>query len=136
MIELHGFVMSPNTRRARFALEETGVSYTFHDVDLMAGAHKEPAYPLLNPTARVPALVHRDEKNGDYTLWERCLAPLDAALTGKTWLAGDRFTIADISVMPSLAYASMLQIDLARFPNVASWVERVAAREAWKRVSS
>jgi glutathione S-transferase len=65
MIEIHGFAMSPNTRRARFALEEAGVPYTFHDVDLMNGAHKQPAYLALNPTGRVPAL-----KEGDFTAWE------------------------------------------------------------------
>ncbi len=65
MIELHGFPMSPNTKRARLGLEEAGVPYTFHDVDLMAGAQKQPPYMALNPTARVPAMV-----DGDYKLWE------------------------------------------------------------------
>ncbi len=201
MIELHGFPMSPNTKRARLGLEEAGVSYTFHDVDLMAGAHKRAPYTELNPTARVPALV-----DGDYKLWEsnamleyvaelakdkrlspetprergdiakwmfmgaahlspniarifahtirlpeekripqlvteghaevfRCLGSLDAALDGKTWLVGDRITIADISLAPPLTAAAMLQIDLARFANVTAWLARITSRDSWTRVN-
>lgn len=65
MIELHGFVMSPNTRRARLMLEELEVPYRFVDVDLMAGEQRGDAYRKLNPTGRVPTLV-----DGDFVLWE------------------------------------------------------------------
>lgn len=65
MLKLHGFSMSPNTRRALFALEELGEPYEFVPVDLMSGAQKSPAYLALNPTGRVPTLV-----DGDYVLWE------------------------------------------------------------------
>lgn len=64
-IVLHGFPMSPNTRRALLALEETGEVYTFETVDLMTGAQKSEAYRKLNPTARVPTLV-----DGELVLWE------------------------------------------------------------------
>jgi glutathione S-transferase len=57
--------MSPNTRRALFALEEVGEPYEFVPVDLMSGEHKRPEYMALNPTARVPTLV-----DGDFVLWE------------------------------------------------------------------
>ena len=40
MIKLHGFPMSPNTRRALVALEECGVQYEMVPVDLMSGAQK------------------------------------------------------------------------------------------------
>jgi glutathione S-transferase len=62
---LHGFPMSPNTRRALVALEECGVPYRFEVVDLMTGAQRSDAYRRLNPTGRVPVLV-----DGDFTLWE------------------------------------------------------------------
>lgn len=65
MIALHGFAMSPNTRRARFVLEELEVPYTFENVDLMSGQQRSDAYKALNPTARVPTLV-----DGALTLWE------------------------------------------------------------------
>ena len=62
---LHGFPMSPNTRRALLALEEVGAEYRLEPVDLMTGAQKSEAYRKLNPTARVPTLV-----DGDVVLWE------------------------------------------------------------------
>lgn len=65
MIKLHGFSMSPNTRRVRVMLEECGEAYDFVDVDLMTAEHKGDAYRALNPTARVPTLV-----DGDFVLWE------------------------------------------------------------------
>lgn len=65
MLALHGFPMSPNTRRVRLALEEVGAPYEFVAVDLMTGAHRTDAYKELNPTMRVPVLV-----DGDYRLWE------------------------------------------------------------------
>lgn len=65
MMRLHGFAMSPNTRRAQLALEETGLPYELVPVDLMAGAQKQPDYLALNPTGRVPVLV-----DGEYKLWE------------------------------------------------------------------
>jgi glutathione S-transferase len=66
---------------------------------------------------------------------DRCLGPLDAALAGHEFLVSERFTIADISVVPTLTNAPMLQIDLTRFPNVSGWLSRVTGREAWKRLS-
>lgn len=57
--------MSPNTKRARWMLEECAADYEFISVDLMSGEHKKPPYLELNPTGRVPTLVHEDLK-----LWE------------------------------------------------------------------
>jgi glutathione S-transferase len=65
MLKLHGFPMSPNTRRALFALEEHGLAYELVTVNLMQGEQKAPAYLALNPTGRVPTLV-----DGDFVLWE------------------------------------------------------------------
>lgn len=64
-MKLHGFPMSPNTRRALVALEEHGIAYELVPVDLMAAEHKGSAYLALNPTGRVPTLV-----DGDLHLWE------------------------------------------------------------------
>lgn len=65
MMILHGFQMSPNTRRALLALEETGAQYRFENVDLTTGEQRTEAYRKLNPTGRVPTLV-----DGDVVLWE------------------------------------------------------------------
>jgi glutathione S-transferase len=65
MRKLHGFPMSPNTRRAMLGLEQAGLDYELVPVDLMSGAHKQADYLALNPNGRVPVLV-----DGDYVLWE------------------------------------------------------------------
>jgi glutathione S-transferase len=65
MLKLHGFPMSPNTRRARLLLEELGLPYDFVNVDLMTAEHRGEEYRALNPTMRVPTLV-----DADFTLWE------------------------------------------------------------------
>jgi len=73
MITVHGFSMSPNTRRVLVALEEAGVSYELTPVDLMSGAHRGDAYKKLNPTARVPTVVVPAADFGgeeDLVLWE------------------------------------------------------------------
>jgi len=62
---LHGFPMSPNSRRVHLMLEELGVPYEYVAVSLMEGAHKAPAYLALNPNGRVPTLV-----DGELALWE------------------------------------------------------------------
>ena len=65
MIKLHGFPMSPNTKRALLGLEEVSAHYELVPVDLMAGEHRRAEYLALNPTGRVPVLV-----DGDFVLWE------------------------------------------------------------------
>lgn len=73
MITVHGFPMSPNTRRVLVAFEEAGVSYELTSVDLMSGAHKSEEYKKLNPTARVPTVVVPAADFGgeeDLVLWE------------------------------------------------------------------
>src|SRR5689334_18005482 len=54
-IRLHFF---PRTRaaRARWMLEEIGVSYQVSVVDLRRGAHKSNAYRAVHPLGKVPAL--------------------------------------------------------------------------------
>lgn len=73
MITVHGFPMSPNTRRVLVALEEAGAPYEIAPVDLMSGAHRGSAYRKLNPTSRVPTIVVSAADVGtseDFVLWE------------------------------------------------------------------
>ena len=51
MIELYAAPTS-NSMRARMALEECGLAYTFHPVALEKGEHKTPQFLALNPNAR------------------------------------------------------------------------------------
>jgi glutathione S-transferase len=48
--------------RVHWALEELGVPYEKHKVDLGAGEQKKPEYLAINPCGKVPALVDGDAK--------------------------------------------------------------------------
>ena len=58
MLALHHGPVSTASERARFVLEEKGLAWTSHPVDLLAGAQHDPAYRALNPKGQVPTLVH------------------------------------------------------------------------------
>ena len=53
---------------------------------------------------------------------------LEKALAGRDYLMGSRFTVADAYAFTILNWAGMLNIDLAPFPAVRSYLVRVAAR--------
>ncbi|MDO8425288.1 MAG: glutathione S-transferase family protein [bacterium] len=60
----------------------------------------------------------------------RLLPILDAQLAGKEYLLGE-FGIADVNVRPTLQYAEMAGVDCVAYPNVAAWMARCAARQAY-----
>ncbi len=59
---------TPNGWKASVTLEELGLPYHVHNVDLMKGEQKTPAYLQLNPNGRIPTIVDRD--NGDFAVFE------------------------------------------------------------------
>lgn len=67
MIDLYT-AATPNGWKASVTLEELGLDYKLHALDLGTGVQKEPAYLKLNPNGRIPAIVDRD--NGDFTVFE------------------------------------------------------------------
>jgi GSH-dependent disulfide-bond oxidoreductase len=59
MIDLYAAGTS-NGMRARIALEECGLKYNWHPIDLMKGEHKKPEFMALNPMGQIPVLVDDD----------------------------------------------------------------------------
>jgi glutathione S-transferase len=53
---------SPNTRStgALVLMEELGVPYRLHVLNMKAGEQRQPAYLAINPMGKVPALTHGD----------------------------------------------------------------------------
>jgi GST-like protein len=49
------------------------------------------------------------------------------------WLGGDSYSIADIAMYPWSGYLVRHGFDVARFPNLAAWRERIDARPAVQR---
>ncbi|MFG3817158.1 glutathione S-transferase family protein [Limnothrix redekei] len=56
---------------------------------------------------------------------EFILSQLDRHLSDRQWLEFDRPTIADVAVFPYVALAPDGQIDLAPYPHVLAWIDRV-----------
>ena len=56
------FYHSPNTRSsgALTLLEELGVPYDLHILNMKAGEQRQPAYLAVNPMGKVPAVMHGD----------------------------------------------------------------------------
>ena len=64
---------------------------------------------------------------------ELMLGGLEARLDARPYLAS-QFSIAEVSLAPSLTIAPMLQVDLSAYPGVRAWLARIAERPAWKKV--
>ena len=58
----------------------------------------------------------------------RRLKPLDAALAGKQYLMGDKFSAADAYLFTILNWTKGLKIDLSAWPNIKAYFERVGQR--------
>ncbi len=58
MIELYT-AATPNGYKASVALEELGLPYSVHPIDLGAGEQKQDWFLKINPNGRIPAIVDR-----------------------------------------------------------------------------
>jgi GST-like protein len=63
MIDLYTAPTS-NGQRAAIMLEESGLPYRVHRVDLRAGAQRSPEYLAVNPAGMIPAIVDHDAAGG------------------------------------------------------------------------
>ncbi len=64
---------------------------------------------------------------------ERRLGYINEQLEGREHLLGEDFTVADAYLFTVLGWAKGIELDLARWPRVADFQARVAARPAVKR---
>jgi GST-like protein len=67
MIDLYT-ATTPNGRKVSIALEELGLPYVPHGLNLRAMEQKAPAFLKLNPNGRIPAIVDHD--NDDFAVFE------------------------------------------------------------------
>jgi glutathione S-transferase len=80
----------------------------------------------LPPTPQIPELAVRGR-----LLAEAWLAALDARLAESPYVAGDRFTVADITAFISVEFARWVKIRIAPDqPALAEWFARVKARSS------
>ena len=74
-----------------------------------------------------------DAADGLRRVGEDRLKWLDGQMAGRTWLCGERFTLADIHLYAFLSFAIERGVaNVDTLPNVSSWLQRVAARPSAK----
>lgn len=78
--------------------------------------------PDLAPETRAERLAYLNKR---YALVEKHLAD-------RSYLLGDHFTVADAYLFTVTNWAAVVKLDLAPFPNVRAFQERIAARPAVK----
>src|SRR6267142_4330990 len=62
MIDLYTSA-TPNGWKASVTLEECGLPYRVHAIDMGKGEQKTPEYLKINPNGRIPTIVDRDADN-------------------------------------------------------------------------
>jgi glutathione S-transferase len=74
-----------------------------------------------------PAFILRGEQN-----FARFGAVLNESLKGKTWLIGERLTIADFSVGGLVPSADRMGLPVETFPEIRRWYKGLASLPAWR----
>ncbi|MEW7866167.1 glutathione S-transferase family protein [Aeromonas diversa] len=67
MIEFYT-AATPNGHKVAIALEEMGIDYRVHPLDLSKLDQKQPEFLAINPNGRIPAII--DTENDDFAVFE------------------------------------------------------------------
>ena len=67
MIDLYT-AATPNGHKASVALEELGLPYTVHAINLASNEQKQPWFLAINPNGRIPAII--DHEADDFAVFE------------------------------------------------------------------
>lgn len=88
---------TPNGKKASIMLEEVGLSYEVHPVDLREGDQLKSEYLTINPNNKIPAIIDTDGPGGKrFTLFESgAILMYLAEKSGKLWPADlrQRYTV-------------------------------------------
>ena len=84
-------------------------------------------HPSMGRTRAFVRFNKPDPAVADYfrTMANDALKVLDAQLAGRTYLVGDKATIADIACFGTIAHAEEANIDITAFPNISAWRSRM-----------
>ena len=78
---------TPNGHKISIALEELGLSYDVHALDLSTLEQKRPDFLAINPNGRIPAIIDRD--NDDFAVFESGAILIYLAEKAGSLLPGD-----------------------------------------------
>ncbi|MFC6643691.1 MULTISPECIES: glutathione S-transferase family protein [Sulfitobacter] len=192
MIDLYTWT-TPNGRKVSILLEELGIDYNVHPINISKDEQHSPDFLKISPNNKIPAIVDHDtgvslmesgaimvylaEKYGrflpegqaaraevmQWLMWQmggfgpmagqahhflhfnpgkaayaeerfgaevkRLYGVLDKQLEGRDHICGE-YSIADMACWPWVSRYEWQQIDLADYPNVRAWYQRLRARDA------
>jgi glutathione S-transferase len=83
MMQLYGHDLSGNSYKAKLMLSLLNLDCEYLPVDLMAGAHKQPDFLVMNPFGQVPVLVDGETVLADA---QAILVYLARQYGGESWL--------------------------------------------------
>jgi GST-like protein len=201
MIELY-YWPTPNGHKITLFLEEAGLQYRIHPVDISAGDQFKPEFLAFSPNNRMPAIIdtapadggepitvfesgaillYLAEKTGqflptdvrskktvtEWLMWQmgglgpmagqnhhfgvyapeklpyainryvnetnRLYGVLNRRLEGRTFIAGEHLSIADMAAYPWVVPWQRQQQNLDDFPNLKRWFYAIQARPATVR---
>jgi GST-like protein len=201
MIELY-YWPTPNGHKITLFLEEAGLEYRIHPVDISAGDQFKPEFLAFSPNNRMPAIIdtapadagepitvfesgaillYLAEKTGqflptdvrgkitvtEWLMWQmdglgpmagqnhhfgvyapekipyainryvnetnRLYGVLNRRLDGRTFIAGEHLSIADMAAYPWVVPWQRQQQNLDDFPNLKRWFYAIQARPATVR---
>lgn len=200
MIDLY-YWTTPNGHKISLFLEETGLPYRIHPINIGKGEQFAADFLKIAPNNRIPAIVDHDtadgqplslfesgaillylaEKTGQFIakdlrgrqevlqwlFWQmgglgpmagqnhhfnrfapekvpyaikryvdetaRLYGVLDKRLADRPFVAGEAYSIADMAIYPWIVPHAFQQQDLADFPHLKGWFERIQARPATQR---
>jgi GST-like protein len=201
MIDLY-YAPTPNGHKISLFLEESGLQYRLHRIDISAGEQFKPEFLAISPNNKIPAIVDRQpvdggapvsvfesgailqylaEKTGkflskelrertltlEWLTWQvagfgpmlgqnhhfthyapqpvpyaierflqetqRLYGVLNRQLEKNAYIAGDQYSIADMATYPWVVAHERQRIDLAEYPAVRNWFERVKSRPATQK---
>lgn len=201
MIDLY-YAGTPNGHKITLFLEESGLPYRLHRVNIGKGEQFKAEFLAIAPNNKIPAIVDQQpvdggspinlfesgaillylaEKSGKFLsaelrersatlqwlFWQmagfgpmlgqnhhfnhfapqpvpyaierfqvetqRLYGVLNQQLEKKLWIAGDHYSIADMAIWPWVNSHERQRIDLADYPAVRNWFERIRTRPATQR---
>ena len=88
MIDLYTW-STPNGRKISIALEEMGLPYSLHAINIGKGEQHEPAFLKISPNGKIPAIVDTD--SGIRMMESGAILLYLAQKTGKLMPTGDKY---------------------------------------------
>lgn len=135
-----GFILSESIAINEYLIETANSDLGGADVRERARARQWSLWTILNVQPELLALampkwtgtpLTPENDAAVRTKLDRYLPILELRLTSSAYLAGDRFTVADINAATAIGYASYSGFDLTSYPAITKWLETVTSRPAY-----